>query len=157
MSSSTTRGIGKRRSPRRTIPGTRSSAAGSWEALEQECSALASSEGVGILLQGQGPAAAATGCLVFTANPRQGMLFVSGLDGVSAQGHSFRVWLGDGRGESRAFGGSCPASSSGRAVVALHTAAPIASYHDLVLTVEPATKLSDKPLGDPVLWADLRT
>ena len=139
-----------------TLEGQVSSAAGSWEALEQECSALASSEGVGILLQGQGPAAA-NGCLVFTANPRQAMLFVSGLDGVADRGHAFRVWLGDGQGEGRAFGGSCPASSSGRAVVALHTAAPIASYHDLVLTVEPAAKVSDKPQGDPVLWADLRT
>ncbi len=140
-----------------TLENQVNSVVGSWEALEQECSALASSEGVGILLHGQGPAATATGCLVLTANPRQGMLFVSGLDGVAAHGHSFRVWLGDGRGEGRAFGGSCPASTSGRAVVALHTAAPITSYHDLVLTVEPAAKMSDKPLGDPVLWADLRT
>ncbi len=133
-----------------------SSAVSSWEALEQQCSDLASSEGAGLMLEGQGPAAAASGCLVFTANPRQAMLFVSGLDGVAAHGHSFRVWLGDGQKEGRAFGGSCPASPSGRAVVALHTTAPITSYQDLVLTVEPAESVSDKPLGDPVLWADLR-
>ena len=41
--------------------------------------------------------------------------------------------------------------------MALHTIAPISSYKDLVLTVEPAEQVSDKPLGDPVLWADLRT
>ena len=140
-----------------TLESQVNSAVGSWEALEQECSALASSEGVGMILKGQGPAAAATGCLVLTANPRQAMLFVSGLDGVTEHGHSFRVWLGEGRGEARALGGSCPASPSGRAAVALHTAAPITSYHDLMLTVEPAAKVSDEPLGDPVLWADLRT
>ena len=128
----------------------------SWQVLERECSALAQSEGGGVLLEGQGPAADARGCLLMTSNPRQAMLFVSGLDTVAVDGHSFRVWLGDGNRADLSYGGSCPAWRSGRAVVTLNTVAPINSYQDLVLTVEPASHTGDEPIGEPVLWADLR-